>query len=90
MRRTAPLAGAYEEQMKVRSEPVPTSRAGALAVGRGPSQICQHRFDLLGIGARRLRPRLWARRSFETATICIALVIFCVDSDRGDPVPEVL
>ena len=31
----------------------------------------------LGIGARRLG-RLWARRSFAAATICIALVIFCV------------
>jgi len=39
--------------------------------------IAEHLVHALRIG-RAASAAIWARRSFDTATICMALVIFCV------------
>ena len=74
----AALAGADDQKMRlIRAGSGEQARSlGAARAGAG--EIGEHRLDLVGIGSRRLRGAC-ARLSFDTATICIALVIFCVD-----------
>ncbi len=60
------------------SDPVPASSGGRVGAGAEPGgEARQHLLHPLGVGARRLR-RHGARRSLAAATICMALVIFCV------------
>ena len=53
-------------------------QARALTIGRRRRPDLSAPFRRLRIGTRRFH-RACARRSFDTATICMALVIFCVD-----------
>ncbi len=74
----AALAGADQQQMNL-------ILAGAGEQRRRAGRACRcsagdvgdHRIHLLGVG-RAASAAVCARRSFDAATICIALVIFCV------------
>ena len=58
--------------------PVPASNFGAPALPAMPAAMLPSTRSIRSANGRAASAAIWARRSFDAATICIALVIFCV------------